>query len=217
MTFADYLFLLALVVAVVAFLVARALLRFLFRAARRMERQAERRLVDAVFVALGLHWLAGRGQRSRRAHPTPPRPATLEGDEIYRACPLSGWKGDPAACRWCNRVLPARSARFCRPECARAARENHQFDGAGGARETALARDGYRCRWAGCGAAATHEHALEVHHVVACHGRHGVPGCWHHLAGLVTLCHTHHLVETDRQRAAGEFGPPRPGPWRIGA
>lgn len=218
MTLVDVLVLLFVGAVVVTCLAVGALVRFAAGAATRMERHAERRFVDAVFIALGLSWLTGRrGHRGPRARPTPPRPPVLEGDEIYRACPLSRFQGDPKACRWCNGLLPARAGRWCRPQCARAARENHEFGGAGGAREAALARDGYACRWSGCGVGASHEHALEVHHIVAIHGRHAETGCHHHLAGLVTLCHPHHLVDTERQRAAGEFDTPRPAPRRIGA
>lgn len=213
MTLVDVLLLALLAGAAVTFLAARAVARALWGAGRRMERHAERRIVDAVFVAVGLRWLTG-GRGGPVRSPARPRPPVLEGDEIYRACALSAWAGDSAACRWCNGLLPARSGRFCRPQCARAARENHEFGGAGGARESALVRDGYRCRWTGCGAPATHEHALEVHHIHACHGRHGTSGCWHHLDGLVSLCHAHHLVETERQRSTGELGPRH---RRIGA
>jgi hypothetical protein len=194
--------------AIVAFMVGAVVVRQARRSLPRMGRHLEHRAVDAVLIWLGWSWLTGR--RGSRARPAPPHPPVLEGDEIYKACPLSRWTGDRRACRWCNGLLPARAGRFCRPQCARAARENHEFGGAGGAREAALARDGYRCRWAGCGAGASHEHALEVHHITACHGRHGEPGCWHHLAGLVTLCYAHHQIETNAQRAAGEFGPALP-------
>lgn len=210
MTFADYLLLLTALGLFVAFVVGRALLRAFWRAGKRMERHLERRLVDVVLVALGWKWLTGRRSRTERA-PARPRPPVLEGDEIYRACPLSRWTGDPVACRWCNGVLPARAARWCRPACRMAAVANHEW---GAARDAALTRDGHACRWTGCGAGATHEHALEVHHIRAIHGRHAEAGCHHHLDGLVTLCHPHHLVDTERQRAAGEFGP---SPRRIGA
>lgn len=202
MTFTDYLWFAALAGGAVSFVAARALLRFTLGAGHRMERHLERRLVDAALIALGLHWWKGRRRRQEK-RPAPPRQDVLEGDEIYRACPLSRWRGDPGACRWCNGMLPARSGRFCQPKHARAAHANHDWEQA---RDAALVRDQDRCRWKGCAAGPTFEHALEVHHAAEpALGRHSQPGCWHHLDGLVTLCHRHHVEITNQQRAAGVF------------
>lgn len=184
-------------------LVGGALLRQARRSARRMGRHLERRAVDIVLVWLGFTWLTGRHQRTHQ-QPAAPRPPVLEGDEIYRACTISAWTGDPAACRWCNRLLPVNKPRFCRARCSREATFNHVFSGPGGARAVAIARDRDQCRR--CGSPDD----LQVHHVRAIHGRHEQPGCHHHLAGLVTLCAPCHQIETNAQRAAGEFGPALP-------
>lgn len=210
MSILDVLVLLALAGLVAVFVVARSLAGQLRRTGKRMEHHLERRLVDAVLIALGLSWLTGRrGHRGQRSRPAPPRPPALEGDEIYRACPLSRWQGDPAACRWCNGLLPDGRPRFCGPACTDWALDNHDFDHARAARRR---MDRYQC--VRCG---RREH-LEVNHIVPVLGRHDVPGCWHHLAGLQTLCggggQSCHQIETNRQRAAGEFGP---HPRRIGA
>lgn len=185
---------------VAGFLITRAMLRAARRAAIRMEHHAERRLIDAAFIWLGLGFLRGRHRRHVRRVARPP---ALEGDEIYRACSISRWQGDPAACRWCNGMLPLDRPRFCGPECADGALDNHDFDRA---RSVRRRMDRYRCRQCG-----SRDH-LEVHHAgERAMGRHGIPGCWHHLAGLVTLCRRCHSIETAGQHAADAL--PRPRRW----
>lgn len=43
------------------------------------------------------------------------------------------------------------------------------------------------------------DHRLEVDHVTPIRGLHSTPGCHHHLDGLRTLCHVHHLQVTAEQ------------------
>lgn len=186
------------VAAVAAFLLVSWLWSVTKDTARIMHRQASRRAVDALFVWLGFNWWENRRQPGRASAPRPP---ALTGDDIYRACPLSRWTGDPAGCRWCGGPLPEGRARFCRPQCTDEATWNHEFNGDGGARATARRRDRYACRR--CGSSTD----LEVHHAVEpALGRHEQPGCHHHLDGLVTLCRTCHQAETNQQRRAGQFG-----------
>lgn len=54
-------------------------------------------------------------------------------------------------------------------------------------------------------AAEVQARSLEVNHKTPILGRHGEQGCHHHQDELEVLCHRHHVVETNRQRAAGEL------------
>ncbi len=121
---------------------------------------------------------------------------TISGDDAHLlTCPLSTWEGDPKRCRWCNAELPKRRRRWCGDEHAREWDRNHFWNAA---RFAALRRDGEKC--IRCG---DHDHRdadgiwhsarLQVHHKEPILGRHGETGCHHHLDGLETLCHTHHL------------------------
>lgn len=179
----------------VGFLVLRTGLRYARRASRRIVHHLERRAVDAVLAVVLFRWL-------RRPERSVPRPPVLEGDDIYRACPLSLWASrsgcDPACCRWCGDPLPTGKPRWCTARCRRIAESNHVWPKA---RDAALARDGDACTRPGCAV----EKELQVHHVTAVLGAHDVDGCHHHLAGLVTLCPPHHQHETNEQRRRGVF------------
>lgn len=188
----------ALILLAVSALLAWFAFKATYRIGRRIARRASARLVDravdAVLFVLLFRWLDGRKKQA-------PRPAALEGDDIYRTCTLSDWTGDPGACRWCDRPLPHRAKRFCNARCRITARTNHEFPLA---RDAALERDEHTCVRPGCGAVATFERALEVNHRgELALGRHNQPGCWHHLANLETLCGRHHDQETAGQRARG--------------
>jgi hypothetical protein len=187
--------LVALVVtAFVAYVVVGAGWRYLRRASRRAVHHLERRAIDALLAVVLFRWLRNR-------QPTPrPRPAVLTGDDIYRACPLSTWQGDPMACRWCNRLLPARATRWCAAQCRITATTNHDYRLA---HDAALARDGFRCTRPGCGATATLDRAIETNHIELARGRHDQPGCIHHLENLESLCGRHHDEVTAGQRARG--------------
>lgn len=55
--------------------------------------------------------------------------------------------------------------------------------------------------------------SLEVNHKTPILGRHDEGGCHHHVEDLETLCHRCHLIETARQRAAGELVRPTLVDW----
>lgn len=173
------------------------MLRALWRGARRRMR----RVVRAGVTALVVGFVAGQLRSGWRAWRTRParRPAVLQGDDMWRACTLSPWAGDPARCRWCNGQLPADEERFCGVGCADPALDNHVFDRARLARRR---MDGWKCTRCGDG------RRLQVHHKTAVLGGHKVPGCHHHLDGLTTLCSGRgscHQADTNRQRASGAF------------
>lgn len=198
MTVADAL-VLASVACVALALVATAVVgSMLRRALRRWARHAERRVVDAA-LAWAAYVLFGRWRRARGRR-VPVRPP-LEGDDFYRACPLSAWEGGLWACRWCNGLLPRGKPRFCGPQCRHPAEENHVW---GPAKDATLRRGHYLCR--ACGQGAGPDHSLEVNHITPILGRHRIPGCHHHATGLEVLGESCHRVETNGQRARGEFG-----------
>jgi hypothetical protein len=193
-----------LLAAIVFVLIAVGAARLAYRIARRVIRRASARLVDravdAVLFVLLFRWLDKKRQVAPR-----PRPPVLEGDEVYRACPLSRWQGDAAACRWCNRMLGEDKPRFCGPPCRHVAEANHFFDKA---TPFVLQRDHFTCQH--CGRGEGPGHGLEVNHRTPIRGRHKVPGCHHHLepgpdgrGGLETLGHSCHLAVTAGQRARG--------------
>ncbi len=194
MTAESYLLLAGLLALFLGWAVARSLYRLARRVARRVGNRLVDRAVDAVLFVLLFRWLRNRQPAPR------PRPAALTGDDIYRACPLSAWAGDPMACRWCNRLLPHRATKWCTALCRMTAERNHIYSEA---RDAALERDHHRCTRLGCGREATWDRAVEVNHKQLIHGRHAEPGCWHHLDGLESLCGRHHDEVTAGQRARG--------------
>lgn len=123
-------------------------------------------------------------------------------DEHLLECPLSMWSGDLRRCRWCDEPLTGRKQRWCSGRCAGEMGKHHWW---GYARKERVRIDGGVCQ--ACGATGT-----EVHHRVPLHTltiaverlssigselvtrrvRHSDGGCWHHLDGLVTLCHDCH-------------------------
>lgn len=107
-------------------------------------------------------------------------------DAALLACSASGWKGDPKHCRWCDAELTGRRKRWCSDECSNWFGRNHFWTWA---RNAAARRDKYLCCWRdGCG-----KRYAEVHHLTPILGRHALGGCHHHIDGLVSLCHEHHL------------------------
>jgi hypothetical protein len=190
----TFLFLFALAAAFLGWFALKALAAVAKDTAREMRRQLARRAVDALLFVLLFRWLD-----KRKPRPAPPAQA-LPGDDVYAACPLSAWDGDPAACRWCDRPLPARAKRFCCAEHRIEALKNHEFRYA---RDAALERDEHTCVVEGCGGVATFERALEVDHIEQALGRHGDLSCIHHLTNLRSLCGRHHDEVTAGQRAGG--------------
>jgi hypothetical protein len=185
----------ALVVAVVlTCLVARATYRIGTKVAHRVGNRLVDRAVDAVLFVLLFRWLRNRQPAPR------PRPAVLTGDDIYLACPMSRWQGDPMACRWCNGLLPPRATRWCTAQCRIVATTNHDYRLA---HDAALERDHHTCTRAGCGATASFDRAIETNHIELARGRHDQPGCIHHLSNLESLCGRHHDEVTAGQRARG--------------
>lgn len=199
----------AAVAVLVVLAAARVLSRALRRSARRGLRRWQRRALRSVGRALvGLvlaRWVtrpAGAGWRAYRQRRNQWR-VPMAGDDIYRACALTPWAGDPTRCRWCNQPLAAEPGPFCGPACGDTGRSNHVF---AAAKVAARQRDRYRC--VRCGGTRR----LQVNHKVPVLGRHGEPGCHHHLVGLETLCAGRgscHQGETNRQRRAGLFRPGR--------
>jgi hypothetical protein len=170
---------------------------FIARTVRRWGRRFERHPIRTTLALLAIF-------RRPRPRPLPVRSIARSGDEMWGACPLSTWRGDPRACRWCNGPLEGKP-RFCGPTCRHTAEANHYFDKATPA---ALQRDGFRCQ--ACGLGDGPDHGLEVNHRTPIRGRHHVPGCHHHLepgpdgrGGLETLGHSCHLRVTAGQRARG--------------
>jgi hypothetical protein len=172
------------------------------RQARRAVRRRLRRAVRVGVTGLVAAWAWRQVRAAWRSRPAR-RPAAVEGDDMFRHCPLSLWARtgcDPACCRWCGARLAPDAPRFCGPQCADPALDNHDFNRA---RRVRRWMDGYRC--VRCGS----QRALQVNHMTPVLGRHNVPGCHHHLAGLETLCSgkgSCHQAETNRQRRSGAFG-----------
>lgn len=168
----------------------------LARLARRWGRRFRRHPIGTTLAAIAIF---KRWTTPRQVPPRPlPRPV-LTVDDMYRECPLSAWQGDPGRCRWRNEPLePGTTSAFCGPRCRHEAEANHFF---AKAKVFVLLRDNYQCR--DCGT----YRAPEVHHTTAIQGRHGVPGCHHHVDGLVVLCgdggNDCHQAETNQQRARG--------------
>lgn len=117
------------------------------------------------------------------------------------ACTLVEWNGEPGRCNWCGGPLRGRRRRWCSDEHSRAYAVNHFWTDA---RHAALRRDEYTCQVPGCGSRSR----LEVNHRTPVLGRHAEAGCHHHLDGLETLCHDHHVDETCRQFGKTRRRPP---------
>lgn len=139
------------------------------------------------------------------------------------ACPLSRWSGRSDRCRWCDEPAAAGFA-WCSNPCEDGYRRNHWWDVARHAALARDDRRCVRCRlgpdtllearwllralvpmgpvaaahlwqsaeWAALGQAC----AVEVHHRVPLLGAGYGAGCHHHLDGLETLCHRHHVAVT---------------------
>lgn len=147
-----------------------------------------------------------------------------------RQCPLSRWHGDPARCRWCNRPAVA-GHHWCGSPCEDEYRTNHWWDIARYAALARDGHRCVRCGMGpdtvsqakrvlalvgGLGPVdAAHlwhteawrwvelDASVEVHHVKPRLGRGYGSGCHHHLDGLETLCHHHHVAVTEAARQVG--------------
>ena len=137
-------------------------------------------------------------------------------------CDLAYGPNSEGRCHWCGEARPGRRYRWCSDECQAAAVCQHVWTHA---RAAALRRDVYTCvrcvgwphlprpaqldygidRGAYLIALAAWEREradrrLEVNHIVPRRGAGYGSGCHHHLANLETLCHRHHVEETNHQR-----------------
>jgi hypothetical protein len=99
------------------------------------------------------------------------------------------FRGRP--CFLCGSPLPPRRTRWCSDPCWQLWFANHEWQAASFA---AKRRDQQRC--VRCSADAE-----EVNHIDPRYGRGYHQGCHNHLDRLESLCHVHHVVETNRQRA----------------
>ncbi len=115
-----------------------------------------------------------------------------------RACSLAA-AAAPFGCDWCGKPLAGRKQRWCSALCVAAYRNNHLWTYA---RKAAVRRD------RGCVVCGSHN-GLEVNHIRPLgsvkwfDGNRGRASCLHHLDGLETLCHQHHVEVTRRQRSEG--------------
>lgn len=120
-------------------------------------------------------------------------------------------------CRACGDKVGARRT-WCGPECRVMYERNHYWQVA---RIAAIKRDNNECTrcgfrpdhwdiWVRTGQLVFWTRAnllkkpptnwLEVNHITPRLGQGYGTGCWHHLVGLETLCHTCHVKVTNRQR-----------------
>ncbi len=115
---------------------------------------------------------------------------------MKQVCAGPEWRPGDGICGTCGR--PTKNKWFCRGKkgdansCRRIWLRNHWWSSA---RLDARERDGYKC--VRCGS----EERLEVNHITPLgDGSHSKMSCRHHLDGLETLCHNHHVEVTAQQR-----------------
>lgn len=148
-------------------------------------------------------------------------------------CSLSQWSGPPERCRWCD-APAAPGFAWCGSRCEDAYRENHWWDMARAAALARDGNRCTTCgigpddvqvaRWflrafipMGAVEAAGLWHSptwaalvlacsVEVNHIDPRRGGGYGSGCHHHLDGLETLCHRHHVTVTVAQRQAARAG-----------
>lgn len=120
--------------------------------------------------------------------------ATKRPPHVSESC-LPG-AGAPGVCDRCCKPLEGRRRRWCSDGCGRAYFDDHVF---AWSRHRARERDNNRCTVPGCTLQGQWE-GVEVDHIEAAEGRHGVHACVHHLDNLRSLCHEHHKERTRLQR-----------------
>ena len=121
-------------------------------------------------------------------------------------CALRPFSNEPGRCDRCGTDLPDGRRRWCSQNCYDRDFEQHHW---GSARKLALIRDGWKC--VQCGQPGPN-HRVEVNHIVPRVGQGYLVGCWNHVDGLETLCHTHHAEVTKAQIAARKASPVTPTP-----
>jgi len=104
-------------------------------------------------------------------------------------CTLYPFSDDAGVCDRCGTPLTGRQTRWCSKTCSASIAENHYWNQA---RWAAMRRDGGKC--VRCG-----NPGHEVNHIVPRNGAGYGSGCWHHLDGLETLCHSCHVAVTNEQ------------------
>jgi hypothetical protein len=140
------------------------------------------------------------------------------------ACPLSRWRGDESRCRWCDAPVREAGSMWCSTHCEDDYRRNHWWDlarltalardgercvwcGRGPATITegklvlrALVPFGSvdtpRLWQSEAWQRFEVDCTVEVQHIQPRHGMGYGAGCHHHLDGLMTLCHRHHVEIT---------------------
>lgn len=119
-------------------------------------------------------------------------------------CELAFGDNPDRLCGWCGKPLEGRRRRWCSTPCSWGWAENHVW---GNARGAARKRDGDACVICqvrhGYNMTDRSWTTLEVNHILPRKGGGYENGCHHHLDGLETLCHEHHLDVTKVQRTAG--------------
>lgn len=120
-------------------------------------------------------------------------------DGLIKKCRFIAGPFPPSAgkCDYCGKKRPEGRKRWCSDECSRAIWNTHSFPVT---RKAALKRDGYKCRFCG---KSSYLVKLEVDHIKAAEGRHGILHCVHHVENLRTLCEACHKKVTRNQRASG--------------
>jgi hypothetical protein len=101
-------------------------------------------------------------------------------------------------CDWCGKELRGRRTRWCSRKCNREFVANHRWTQAKAAAKKAATF--YQC--AMCGGYVA---KVEVDHIEACLGKHGIWGCHHHQDNLRVLCPPCHRQVTKQQHEQGVF------------
>ena len=108
-------------------------------------------------------------------------------------CSLLPFADVAGVCDACGTPLTGRRRRWCSKRCNWRWVVQHRWTQA---RKAARKRDLNKCVREDCESTER----LEVNHIVPRNGAGYGFGCWNHLENLETLCRSHHLVETARQR-----------------
>lgn len=96
-------------------------------------------------------------------------------------------------CWKCSKKLTGKQRKWCSVACSSWFKKNHVWRFA---RKAARRRDGWKC--VQCG--ESNKKKLEVDHIEPRNGAGYNLSCGHHLENLQVLCHSCHLIKTNRQR-----------------
>lgn len=100
-------------------------------------------------------------------------------------------------CRNCGERCGGRRTVYCSDACDNAFRDQHFWTAASA---VALRRAHHSCEREGC----TERLRLEVNHIEPLRGGPRSFTCLNHASNLEVLCHSHHLIETERQFRPGK-------------